>query len=74
MLQNVGPPEETGVPCENLRLSVERWLTLFTEVSWVRSDDRTQDLRCEKLRRLHCVFPTSWKVLIFLQQNFFVRI
>jgi hypothetical protein len=36
--------EETGALGENPRLSAERWLTLFT---WVRSENRTHDLRGE---------------------------
>ena len=32
--------EETRVPGENPRLSTERWLTLFKQVSWVWSEDQ----------------------------------
>ena len=40
--------EETRVPGENPRLSVGRWLTLFTEVSRVWTEDQTHDLRDER--------------------------
>jgi hypothetical protein len=64
--------EETGAPGENPRLSAERWLTLFT---WVRSENRTQDLRGERplLWRLRHRSPrmeqrVTWtsKLLMFL--------
>jgi hypothetical protein len=44
---NPNPPcqhslwEETRVPGENTRLSVERWLILFTKVSLIRCEDQT---------------------------------
>jgi hypothetical protein len=54
--------EETGAPGENPRLSVERWLTLFT---WVRSVNRTHDLRGDRglLWLLRDRSPQRWSEL-----------
>jgi hypothetical protein len=56
--------EETGEPGENPRLSTDRWLTLFT---WVRSENRTHELRGERrllwLRQVvNSLFYTCWQL------------
>jgi hypothetical protein len=51
--------EETGAPGENPRLSAERWPTLFT---WVRSENRTHDLRDERRLFWRLRHRSPWKV------------
>jgi hypothetical protein len=73
------PVEETGAPGENPRLSAERWLTPFT---WIRSENRTHDLRGERRRGVYSSInfdsfpppPPSFQIWFFSPYLYYISL